>query len=191
MSGWRDSNSRPRRPERRALTGLRYTPKPHILTIYAPKPHAKVQTFFHPPTVLSPILRADTTSHRSAPIVNAAQRAIATRKRQASSQLAPAFAHLHTQIAPIYPHSIPTFPSLQFGKRHSHLHGHSDIPEETSRHRSVNHPQMLKMRNAPWPYQSRIKVGFLGRNPTLMRIGYESGRYQAPPPRGVCNTPQR
>ena len=27
MSGWRDSNSRPRRPERRALTGLRYTPK--------------------------------------------------------------------------------------------------------------------------------------------------------------------
>ena len=102
-------------------------------------------------------------------IVNATRRAIATRKRQASSQLAPAFAHLHTQIAPIYPHSIPTFPSLQFGKRHSHPHGHSDIPEETSRHRSVNHPQMLKMRNAPWPHQSRIKVGFLGRNPTLMR----------------------
>ena len=115
MSGWRDSNSRPRRPERRALTGLRYTPKPHILTIYAPKPNAKVQTFFHPPIALSPILRTDTSSHRPAPIVNAAQRSIATHKRQASSQLAPTFTHLHTRIASTYPppHPIPTFPSLQ------------------------------------------------------------------------------
>ena len=27
LSGWGDSNSRPRRPERRTLTGLRYTPR--------------------------------------------------------------------------------------------------------------------------------------------------------------------
>ena len=31
LSGWGDSNSRPRRPERRTLTGLRHTPN---LTIY-------------------------------------------------------------------------------------------------------------------------------------------------------------
>lgn len=149
MSGWRDSNSRPRRPERRALTGLRYTPKPHILTIYAPKPHAKVQTFFHPPIALSPILRADTSSHRPAPIVNATQRSIATHKRQASSQLAPTFTHLHTRIASIYPPShthIAIAPNRwtkgheDADKRHSHPHGHPDIPEETSRHLPVNHP---------------------------------------------------
>ena len=30
LSGWGDSNSRPRRPERRALTGLRHTPNLRI-----------------------------------------------------------------------------------------------------------------------------------------------------------------
>ena len=38
MSGWGDSNSRPLRPERSALTGLRYTPKKNTL-------RAKVKTF--------------------------------------------------------------------------------------------------------------------------------------------------
>ncbi len=37
-SGWRDLNSRPLRPERSALTGLRYTPKQaHKNSFFSPK----------------------------------------------------------------------------------------------------------------------------------------------------------
>jgi hypothetical protein len=47
MSGWGDSNSRPPRPERGALTGLRYTPKLlYPILLYIKATRAEFVPFF-------------------------------------------------------------------------------------------------------------------------------------------------